>query len=45
MPQGQDYSTIFQESENGSAQMAWQPARPHSYRKPVVYCEKSFEKT
>ena len=45
MPQRQDDYTASQEDENGSTEMARQLARPQSYRKPVVYREKSLEKT
>ena len=45
MPQSQDDSTVSQEDKNGSTEMARQLAKPQSYRKPVVYREKSLEKT
>ena len=45
MLQGQDDYTIFQKHENGSSGMVWQLARCQSYKKPMVYREKSLEKT
>ena len=45
MPEGQDHYKIFQNDENGSTRMVWQLAIPKSDKKPVVYCEKSLEKT
>ena len=44
MPQGQEDNTISQEDKNGSTGMAWQLARPQSYKKPVVYREKLLKK-
>ena len=36
MPLGEDDNTISQKAENGTTGMAWQLARPQSYRKPVA---------
>ena len=38
-------STQYLKNKNESTGMAWQLAIPQSYKKPGVYCEKSYEKT
>ena len=44
MPQGENDNTISQKDENGSTGMAWQLARPQSYRKPVVIVKNRLRK-